>query len=158
MVLGLALSASMAYYLFSHGEVFNKVIHTLGLFLALIIAQFAAVIGLTLLNQRLTATIATLIYIFLHRFNRNYLKRHFICLHKTKYFWHFRRYKCGIFRFECIRLYYKTRLEPYRNFLYHGPIWDHWYYYLTCLFNPQPTCKYHAAHHRSHWCYYFFGS
>ncbi|AKQ33933.1 Bax inhibitor-1/YccA family protein [Candidatus Coxiella mudrowiae] len=64
MVLGLALSASVAYYLFSHGEVFNKVIHTPALFLGLIIAQFAAVIGLTSMNQRLTATIATLIYIF----------------------------------------------------------------------------------------------
>ncbi|WP_304985971.1 Bax inhibitor-1/YccA family protein [Coxiella-like endosymbiont] len=64
MVLGLALSASVAYYLFSHAEVFNKVIHTPGLFFGLIIAQFGAVIGLTWLNQRLTATIATLIYIF----------------------------------------------------------------------------------------------
>lgn len=64
MVLGLALSASVAYYLFSNGEVFNKVIHTPELFFGLIIAQFAAVIGLTFLNQRLTAMIATLIYIF----------------------------------------------------------------------------------------------
>lgn len=64
MVLGLTLSASTAYYLFSHSEMFNKVIHTPGLFFSLIIAQFMAVIGLTWLNQRLTATIATFTYIF----------------------------------------------------------------------------------------------
>ena len=64
MVLGLTISASTAYYLFSHSEIFNKVIHTPGLFFGLIIAQFMAVIGLTWLNQRLTAAMATFIYIF----------------------------------------------------------------------------------------------
>lgn len=63
MVLGLALSASVAYYLFSHSEVFYKVTHIPGLFFCLIIAQLSAVIGLTSINKKLTAAVATLIYI-----------------------------------------------------------------------------------------------
>ncbi|AIT62717.1 Bax inhibitor-1/YccA family protein [Coxiella burnetii] len=63
MVLGLALSAGTGYYIFSHSYLFNKIVHTPGLFFGLIIAQFAAVIGLTWLNQRLTATLAALIYV-----------------------------------------------------------------------------------------------
>lgn len=64
MMLGLALSASVAYYLFSHGELFYKIIHTPGLFFGLIISQLAAVMGLTWLNQRLSARAATFIYVF----------------------------------------------------------------------------------------------
>ncbi|WP_264435221.1 Bax inhibitor-1/YccA family protein [Coxiella endosymbiont of Dermacentor marginatus] len=63
MVLGLSLSASVAYYLFSHSEVFYKITHTPGLFFCLIIAQLSAVIGLTSINKKLTAAVATLIYI-----------------------------------------------------------------------------------------------
>ena len=64
MMLGLALSASVAYYLFSHGELLYKVMHTQGLFFGLIIAQLAAVMGLTWLNQHLSARAATFIYVF----------------------------------------------------------------------------------------------
>lgn len=64
MTLGLALSASVSYCLFSHSSLFYKVIHTPSLFFSLIIAQFSAVIGLTWLNQRLSARAATLIYVF----------------------------------------------------------------------------------------------
>ena len=62
MMLGLALSASVSYYLFSHG--IYKVIYTPGLFFGLIIAQLIAVVSLTWLNQRLSARVATFIYVF----------------------------------------------------------------------------------------------
>ncbi|WP_244670092.1 Bax inhibitor-1/YccA family protein [Coxiella endosymbiont of Amblyomma nuttalli] len=64
MMFGLALSASMAYYLFSHNGLFYKIIYTPSLFFGLIIAQLSVVIGLTWLNQRLSAKTATFIYIF----------------------------------------------------------------------------------------------
>lgn len=63
MMLGLALSASMSYYLFLHRELFYKVIHTPGLFFGLIIIQLAAVMGLTWLNHRLSFRAATFIYV-----------------------------------------------------------------------------------------------
>ncbi|MFW0072537.1 MAG: Bax inhibitor-1/YccA family protein [Coxiella-like endosymbiont] len=64
MMLGLALSASVSYYLFSHGKLFHKVIYTPSLFFGLIIAQLVTVISLTWLNQRLSARTATSIYVF----------------------------------------------------------------------------------------------
>lgn len=64
MMLGLALSASVSYYLFSHSELFYKVIHTPSLFFSLIIIQLASVMGLMWLNHRLSAKVATFIYVF----------------------------------------------------------------------------------------------
>lgn len=63
MMLGLAISAGTAFYLFSHPNLFNKVMHTPGLFMGLIIAQLAAVVVMSWLNQRISATLAMGLYI-----------------------------------------------------------------------------------------------
>ena len=64
MMFGLALSASVSYYLFSNGKLLHKVIYTPSLFFGLIIVQLVAVISLTWLNRRLSARAATSIYVF----------------------------------------------------------------------------------------------
>src|SRR3990167_3758274 len=63
MMCGLVLSAATAYYIYSQPALFNTILTHRGLFFGLIIAQIAAVVVLSWLNQRLNATLATLIYL-----------------------------------------------------------------------------------------------
>jgi FtsH-binding integral membrane protein len=63
MMAGLAISAATAFYIFSHPILFNKIIHTPGLFMGLIIAQLAAVVVISWLNQRISATLAMGLYL-----------------------------------------------------------------------------------------------
>lgn len=63
MMIGLVISALTAFYIFSHPVLFTKIIRTPGVFMGLIIAQLAAVVVLSWLNQRISAALALGLYI-----------------------------------------------------------------------------------------------
>lgn len=63
MMVGLAISGGVAYYIASHPAIVYFIAKTPGLFIGLIIAQFAAVMVFSFLNRKLSPAMATLLYL-----------------------------------------------------------------------------------------------